>query len=216
MTHEAIHLGSKVDQAEPVCINSLVKRFDSIPRKSKTLLVGIDGLGGSGKTTLAEAISKVRQDIAIIHFDAFYKPSSERLIADDTREIAGNFDWRRLESQVLKPLAGNATSRFQLYDWETDALAHWLEVTSCDVVIVEGMSSTREELRPYYDYKIWVDCPSTERLRRGVERDGEAMRATWLAEWMPVEDHYLTAHKSHLFVDLIVAGYSASMSRASS
>ena len=42
-------------------------------------------------------------------------------------------------------------------------------------------------------YTIWVDCPCEVRLRRGVERDGERMRAVWVEEWMPAEDLYVEA-----------------------
>jgi uridine kinase len=46
------------------------------------------------------------------------------------------------------------------------------------------------------------DCPYEERLRRGIERDGEAIGAMWVEHWMPVEDRYVEAERPDTRVDL--------------
>jgi len=73
-------------------------------------------------------------------------------------------------------------------------------------VIVEGVSSMREELGAYWDLSIWVDCPYELRLQRGVERDGEPMRSQWTDVWMPEEDAYFRAQRPDRRADLIIDG----------
>ena len=42
--------------------------------------------------------------------------------------------------------------------------------------------------RADYDVRVWVEAPYDVRLARGVERDGEDARGTWVERWMPMED----------------------------
>jgi uridine kinase len=43
-------------------------------------------------------------------------------------------------------------------------------------VVVEGIYTTRKELWEQYDFRIWVNGPSSIRLSRGIARDGESVR----------------------------------------
>jgi uridine kinase len=103
-------------------------------------------------------------------------------------------------------LAAGRAGRYQRYDWGEDRLAEWHEVTADAIVLVEGVYSTSELLRRYIDYTIWVDCPYELRLRRGIERDGEAMRALWVEHWMPSEDRYVEAERPDTRADLAIDG----------
>jgi hypothetical protein len=38
--------------------------------------------------------------------------------------------------------------------------------------VVEGVSSMRTELGPYWDLAVWVTCSYKHRLERGILRDG--------------------------------------------
>jgi cytidylate kinase len=81
------------------------------------------------------------------------------------------------------------------------------------VLVVEGVSSTRREIGHPWDLTIWVSAPSAVRLRRGVERDGEAMRSVWTGRWMPEEDAYLMQQRPDERADLIVDGTAGSPGR---
>jgi uridine kinase len=77
---------------------------------------------------------------------------------------------------VLVPLSGGRGARYQRYDWPSDSLAEWREVASDRLVVVEGVYVLRRELRGYYEHRIWIEADRDVRLRRGLERDGEAAR----------------------------------------
>jgi uridine kinase len=173
-------------------------------------IVGIDGCGGSGKSVLADQISRElinrAHSVGLIRMDDFYLPEAAR--ADGFLEVGAGFDWRRLEEQVLKPARRDQPLRYQRYDWATGALAEWHE-SSARVVMVEGTYSTRVELREFYDFTIWVDCPRTIRLARGVERDGESARDCWLTKWMPEEDRYVLEQSPQRRANLVYEGSGA-------
>ena len=165
------------------------------------VVVGIDGLGGAGKSTLARRLGAD----AVVEFDDFYRPSATRLPPGDP-DIGGNFEWRRLRDQVLLPLSRHEEARYQRYDWGADAMAEWRTVVPRGLVVIEGNYSTRAELRELYDLRIWVETPREVRLARGLERGGTDTRERWLEEWMPEEERYLAAQEPWRFADLIVDG----------
>src|SRR5689334_15473078 len=99
----------------------------TLDRRQRTLLIGIDGRGGSGKSTFARRLERAGDDVAVVEIDDFYRTEHERLAraANGDTEIGGNFDWRRLRDQVLLPLSRDEPGFYQRYDWATDALAEW-------------------------------------------------------------------------------------------
>jgi uridine kinase len=152
-------------------------------------LVGIDGPGGSGKSTLARELT-ARLDGSMVEADDFYRPEDER---KPDRWIGGEYDWRRLESQLLAPLSEGRPARYQRYDWPRDRLGEWCDLRPDRPVVVEGIYVLREELAGYYDYRVWVEAARDVRLRRGLERDGGQARDRWAA-WMRQEDAYVASH----------------------
>jgi uridine kinase len=88
-------------------LEKLIDKFNVIPRKQKTLIIGIDGGGASGKSTLAQKLQMLTEDVTVVHMDDFYKTSAERELIDHTNEIGANWDWRRLKIQVLSLLKKN-------------------------------------------------------------------------------------------------------------
>lgn len=192
-------------------LSGLSARLQALDRRRSTLLIGIDGLGGSGKSTLARELAGLLPDATVVEFDDFYRSTHERQLraAARDREIGGDFDWRRILGQVLRPLAADEAARYQRYDWDRDELAEWRRVSPGGVVLVEGNYSTRDELRDYYDLTVWVAAPYEMRLRRGVERDGEHARDRWVNEWMPEEERYVEAFRPADRVDVVVNGASS-------
>ncbi len=182
-----------------------------LEKSSGRVLLGIDGCGGSGKSTFArrlvDALAQGGADSQIIHMDDFYKPSVQRLPQCESLALIGSdFDWQRLRRDVLKPLSENKSGHYQRYDWPTDTLAEWHEVQSRGIIVVEGIYSTRYELDALYDLTFWLYCSRSERLDRGVARDGESKRDLWEKFWMPAEDRYVELDEPHRRAKMLVDG----------
>src|SRR4051794_35706380 len=93
----------------------------------RTVLIGIDGPGGAGKSTLADAIANSLEvrDVEIVHVDDFYLSSRDR---PPLKEHGIDVDLSRLRHQIIEPLRRGELARYQRYDWRSDALAEWREV----------------------------------------------------------------------------------------
>jgi uridine kinase len=184
-------------------IPELARELDRRRHPEGVLLVGIDGRGGAGKSTVARALAAALDDAAVVEFDDFYRPSATRLPPGDP-DIGGNFEWRRLRDQVLAPLARGEEARYQRYDWGSDSMAEWHAVPARGIVVIDGNYSTREELRSFYGFRIWVEAPRELRLARGLARGGLDTRDRWLGEWMPEEERYLETQEPQRFADLVI------------
>jgi uridine kinase len=166
-------------------------------------IVGIDGRGASGKSTLARTLAAAHGGV-VVELDDFYRPSSDRHVPP--LEHGGNYDLPRVRVQVLDPLLAGVGTRYQRYDWDRDALAEWHDVPAGGLVVVEGTYALSYGLRDAYDWRIWVEAPYDLRLERGLERDGEGARERWTGEWMPAEDAYVAAQDPVAAADVVVDG----------
>lgn len=157
------------------------------------LLIAIDGLGGSGKSTVSECIKELNPRIEIIRMDDFYLPSKMRPKVD-LKEMpdGGNFDISRLFDQVIVPYINDEAIIYQKYDWIKDRLCQSVEIDRGKLLVIEGVYSLHESIRSYFDIKIWIECNRDLRLHRGLARDGKSAYYNWVGEWMPLEDKYVT------------------------
>jgi uridine kinase len=189
-------------------VDEFLARLRQVEPRQRTLLVGIDGRGGSGKSTLARRLERSASDLTVVEFDDFYFRLQERKarVARGDAEVGGNFDWRRLQEQVLAPLSRDEPAVYQRCDWPSDELAEWHSVPVGGIVIIEGNYSTRRVLFDFYDFTVWIDAPHELRLRRGLMRGGEDTRERWLIEWMPEEERYLAAEDPVERVHLVLDG----------
>src|SRR4051794_11937032 len=157
-------------------------------------LVGIDGCGGAGKTTFAQRLRAAANDEwPVIHTDDF-------ATHDEPIEW-----WPRMLAQVIEPLLRNEPATFRPYDWVKRGPGELTTVAPADVVVIEGVGSTRKAWRDLLAMRIWVDTDPDLRLRRGLERDGEELAEFW-QDWRIAEDRYVTDEHPQQHADLVVAG----------
>lgn len=151
------------------------------------VLVGIGGHGGAGKSTLAGMVPGAQ----IVSTDEFWDGS--------------RFEIDRLAREVVEPLGRGETAHFSSFDWAAGVPGASRTVTPDGIVVVEGVCALHRSLRDAYAVRIWVEAPYDLRLQRGIARDGEAARSTWVDVWMPSEERYVERDdpipSAHLIVD---------------
>jgi uridine kinase len=179
-------------------LHDLLVRLYAHPRRRLTLLVGVDGPPGSGKSSFARALATLDHGLELVEVDQFRPVEGET--PAPTRgghpgDVNPAFDWRRLRGQVLLPLSRDARARYQAYDPARERLGAWREIAVGGVVLVEGAHSCMRQLATFYDFRIWVDSPHDVRRRRLREKG--VLDGTVEAPHVSEE----TARDAHLRVD---------------
>jgi uridine kinase len=176
------------------------------PEPGRTTLVAIDGLMCAGKSTLARQVAGALPDADVVTLDDFYRHLSAEEQALGLQEgYRRYFDWERVLREVLIPLRDGSGVHYRRYDWVSKSLAEWRDVEPREVVLVEGVYSTRPELRPYFGATVYVSTPRETRLARLAERGYPDQ--TWVEHWMAVEDWYVQREKPATHAQLVVRGW---------
>ena len=163
------------------------------PGRMATRIVAVDGAGGAGKSTFAGHLAAALGDCPIVHTDDF---------ASWDRPIDW---WPALLERVLQPLSRGEVARFTPTQWSPEVLPEPVEIAPDKFLVLEGVSASRQAFQLYLTYAIWIETSAKARLRRGLERDGEAARAEWIA-WMAEEDAYWERERPDLAADIVLDG----------
>lgn len=162
-------------------INDIFHNITMLINSNDITIIGIDGLGGSGKSTisnmLSERLSNKGYNNIILHIDDFIFPRNIRYNAEYPEwQCYYNLQWRYdyLTNDILLPIKQNRVldSYIELYDKESDNYKkEKLEIKSKTIVIVEGIFLQRKELKGLFDYVIYIDVTECIRLERLIKRD---------------------------------------------
>lgn len=155
-------------------------------------MVAVDGHGGAGKTTFAERLAAALGGVQVAHTDDFAS-------WDDPVDW-----WPRCISALLEPLSRGEAARYEVTAWNGIPRPA-VEILPAELVILEGVTSSREAFRQYLSGAIWVETPREVCLARGLARDGEHMREQWEA-WLAAEDAYIAREDPLARADLVVQG----------
>ena len=177
-------------------ITTITREINNLSRKKEVVLIAIDGVCGAGKTTLAELLQKEIGNGVIIQLDDFYSP------------ILQAADLQRLKEQVILPLHNHQEAKYQIYEWKSDSFSDWHILKPEGIFIFEGVYALENNIRDYYDLKIWIDCPVDLGLKRGIardiERDGVDNTDKWINIWSPLEKKYKNEQEPNKTADYII------------
>lgn len=163
----------------------------------KPLVIGIAGGSGSGKTTVAQEISKrLPEDrVLILTEDSYYKDNSA-LTMEERKEV--NYDHPNaydtpLLVEQLKDLLNYKPVEMPTYNFNILSRAKdTIHTEPADIIILEGiLVLASEELRKFMDIKLFVDADDDIRFIRRLKRDTQERGRS--IDW--IIDQYLATVK---------------------
>ncbi|WP_066905992.1 hypothetical protein [Millisia brevis] len=159
---------------------SLVRAAAATTGARRTVIVGIDGRAGSGKTTIAAAVARALGDCPIVHMDDIY-PGWDGLAASIPILVA----------DILEPIAAGRPARFRRWDWAAAAPGAVREIPPPATLVIEGVGSGARPTAAFVDVPVWIDAPAQVRKQRALARDGEMFAANW-DRWRDQEELLFT------------------------
>ncbi len=145
------------------------------------VLVAIDGIGASGKSTFAARLARQvdERPVVVVHVDDFFNPSVVRHARGRLSPEGfwhDSYNYGALIASTLRPLAvgGDGLYSAASFDPVADRVALSSPVRAPDdaLVLVEGTFVHRDELVQFWDYSIYLDVPFAEAAIRLHQRNG--------------------------------------------
>lgn len=178
--------------------------FPGGSRTKRPFAIAIDGIGTSGKSTLGAVLAEELK-AELIHVDDYFLPFKQRTSERMANQLMGNVEWERLEREILRQL-GNPQAVSRHFDCSAGDYTEAAPYDLSGIIIIEGVSILRKELRKFFDLKLFIEISPEERLRRIVLRDPEWKQTMWHSEWIPLEDAYFGLELPKNAADYVLSG----------
>jgi len=179
-----------------------------------TMVIGIAGGTGSGKTTITEKLKeRFGPDVSVLYHDNYYKSHSDMPYEERSKlnyDHPDSFDTDLLVRDLAALRSGRAI-QCPTYDYTIhDRADQTVEVLPARVIIVEGiLIFENAALRQQMDIKIFVDTDADVRILRRLVRDVKERGRTldsvvsqYLTTVKPMHEAFVEPSKK--YADLIV------------
>lgn len=180
----------------------------------KTLIIGVAGGTGSGKTTLTRRLAeRFGDDLCVIYHDNYYRAHNDIDYEERCRlnyDHPEAFETERLVKDLKQLRLGNAIHcpvyDFTIHNRSQDTVL----IPSTPVIVIDGILILEDpDLRDMMDIKVFVDTDADVRILRRIERDinerGRSLasiRDQYLKTVKPMHEKFV--EPSRKYADIII------------
>ena len=199
-------------------VEKISTQMKTLSPKVRPLLVGIDGLGGAGKSTFVKSLehelTTTNNKVVTFHLD-------DHIVERNKRYGTGHEEWVEyytlqwdvdfLASDLFERLHTQCdTIILPFYNKVTDSIsAQQFKVEPNSIILVEGIFLQRPEWKSFFDFVIFLDCPRKLRYKRVLKRDSyignqQEIFSKYKRRYWPAEKHYLDSVKPIRNADVVL------------
>ena len=187
--------------------------------KNHSILIGISGGTGSGKTSIAKAICDDinSSQITLIEQDAYYKDLSNLTMNKRSKvnfDHPDSIDYELLKIHIKELIQGNSIN-IPIYDFTTHTRKKETRlIENYHIIILEGILTLFfKDIRDMMTIKIFVDTSDDIRIIRRIKRDLNKRKRTFSSI---IEQYYNSVRPMHIkfveptkkYADIIIPGES--------
>src|SRR5699024_1764954 len=200
-------------------MEDVIKRMIGHNDSKKGLIIGIDGLGGAGKTTYARSL-KARLEmrdmhVVLLHMDDFIHPKRIRYNREKAEWFCYyNIQWRydyMIES-IFTPLqSGRSIHQTSgCYDKVNDSYRNQrIHITKDTVLIIEGILIELPLLSTYFEFVLFFNIEEEKSLQRVHNIDTYIGNRSHIKEkyerrYFQAEEKYVDECSPHSKADYVV------------
>ncbi|WP_188856969.1 kinase [Oceanobacillus indicireducens] len=196
-------------------VNEILTKYDT-RRAEAPYLVGVDGLGGAGKTTLVQQLKAELESTAkvvVLHMD-------NHIVERNKRYDTGYEEWyeyyflqwdiEMLEEELFKKVYNNESKlTLPFYDISVDQhKRNTISISEDSIILIEGIFLQRKEWKPYFDFIVFVNCSKEKRFARIVKRDtylgdNQIILEKYKKRYWLAEDYYLETENPVKSADIV-------------
>lgn len=169
----------------------LINRISELLKTQSRVVIAIDGQAASGKTTLAEELSR-RFGGCVIHTDDFFLPAELRT-PERLAVPGGNIHYERFCDEVICGIMSGKPFEYSVFDCGSMSISGKKTAVPEGAVIIEGAYSLHPKIPDIYDIKVFLSAPLEIRLERILKRNGEKKLKMFTEKWIPLEEAYFAA-----------------------
>ena len=182
--------------------NSKLIKYQDLLTKLKEIdntfprVFAIDGVAGSGKTTLA---SKLQSDIhgsQVVHMDDLYSGWRDPLSQELTV---------RVFNEILNPFLKGTEVIYRKFNWHQNVFDETIKIASTKTLILEGVGSGQSAFRNMLSRIIWVEFDAESGFERVIARDGEVVKTQMLI-FLKDQNKHFSAELTNKAADYTISG----------
>ncbi|MBS8263621.1 hypothetical protein DYI25_04080 [Mesobacillus boroniphilus] len=192
-------------------VEKILTQIKSSVLQNKRIILGIDGLSRSGKTTFvkrfASTLSKKGIESTVIHLD-------DHIVARSKRYNTGQEEWREyyylqwdvesIKKSLFDKLIHSNEIELPFYDNDRDQHVYKnLKLAGKNVFVVEGIFLQRAEWEPFFDYTVFIDCPRDIRFARESSQTQQNIEKFEKRYWK-AEDYYMEKLRPIEQADIVI------------
>lgn len=183
-------------------IQDIAARVEELQAQGKRpVVIGIDGMAASGKTTITALLEQVL-DASVIHMDDFFLPQGFRT-PERLRTPGGNVYYERFKQEVVPYLRCGELFGYRVYDAHKHVYTGTRVIEPKPVIIVEGSYCMHPELGDIYDLKLFSKVSPEEQMQR-IKATRARVADMYKAMWIPMENRYHQAFDIEAKCDLVI------------
>jgi uridine kinase len=178
-----------------ISYSQLYKELELL-RSREPAIIAIDGVAGSGKTTLAERLKGDLASCQVVHMDDLYNGWSDPLSKELTQ---------RISTQILTPFKNHQIAKYEKYNWYIKSFDLTSSIPQSDYLILEGVGSGQIAFREFFSKLIWVELDPQAGFERVIARDGEGVR-TEMLNFLVNQSNHFSSESTQNAADYTISG----------